>query len=196
MSAVKRAAPDRLWSPSSDPPPAPLENKSAARVDHVGIWGYRRDTLARDLGASPNNETSMAEQLLQRGDVVACAGRYFVVWTSSRGSIEAFPILLGVEATLACHVVVAGTELAAWRVTELFAAVSVTETETLDALPALRIIRVGRCSGGLICRVVGAAARAYARRNPGPVRRGELDNNQADTALLAAAQLDRSAADP
>ena len=119
----------------------------------------------------------MPGKLLKRGDVVACGGRYFVVWNPIPEAIEAFPVLLGSQASAADHVVVAGDELASWNISELTAAVCVEVSCFLPPLPTLRIIRVGRCSGGLICRVVIAAIRCFAEQKAAAKRGAELDNN-------------------
>ncbi len=105
----------------------------------------------------------MPEQLLQRGDVVACGGRYFVVWTPGAEHIVAFPILRSVVATGAHHVTVSAAELASWHLKSP-AGIDVAVQEDLPTDPALLILRIGRCSGGLVCRMVAAAARAYARK--------------------------------
>lgn len=129
----------------------------------------------------------MTDQL-QRGDVVACAGRYFVVWKEASYEVEAFPIVLGGEAGLSAHAVPIGDELLIWGISEPVAAVLAGEIETLRNVPTLRVIRIGRCSGGLICRIIGAASRAYAAQFFVDFGRDGLDNKPTQTGVLHAVE--------
>lgn len=130
----------------------------------------------------------MTEQQLQRGDVVACAGRYFVVWTVTAIEVDAFPICFGPTATFGPFRVSIGEELVGWGITDEHAAVVAGEREVLVRTAPLHAIRVGRCSGGLICRIVGVAARAHAARFMADRGRGECNNNSDTTGTLAAAE--------
>jgi hypothetical protein len=140
------------------------------------------------MRAPPNIEILMTDQLLQRGDVVACAGRYFVVWKVATAEVEAFPIGFGPVSTFGRFRVSVGEELSGWGVTDEQAAVVAGERELLVRSSRLQAIRVGRCSGGLICRIVGAAARAYAAQFIAPHGRGECNNNSDEPAALAVAK--------
>ncbi|GAB0118740.1 hypothetical protein [Acidisoma sp. 7E03] len=130
----------------------------------------------------------MTEQQLQRGDVVACAGRYFVVWKVTAAEVEAFPICFDPAATFGPFRVSIGEELVGWGITDEHAAVVAGQREVLTCTAPLRAIRVGRCSGGLICRIIGAAARADAARFVADRGRRECNNNSDTTATLAAAE--------
>lgn len=130
----------------------------------------------------------MTEQQLQRGDVVAHAGRYFVVWKGAAAEIEAFPICFGPAATFGPFRVSISEELVGWGITDEHAAVVAGERELLACSAPLRAIRVGRCSGGLICRIVGAAARAYATQFIAARGRRECNNNSDAPVTLAAAE--------
>jgi hypothetical protein len=96
----------------------------------------------------------MADQLLQRGDVVAYAGRYFVVWKAAPYDLEPFPLP--------------------------------SASRSRSAPSWSRSAK--SCSGGLICRVVGATARAYAAQFIAPDRSGEYKNNSEVIAALTTAE--------
>lgn len=129
----------------------------------------------------------MTDQLLQRGDVVACAGRYFIVWRVQDVTFDVFPIRLGSDASAGNFLVPLGDELSAWNISDQRGAVCADERETISSVPPLSVIRVGRCSGGLICRVVGAAARAFATQFFAETGRSECNNNSPRKSLLSAA---------
>ena len=136
----------------------------------------------------PIIEKPMTDQQLRRGDVVAYAGRYFVVWSQQPSAVEAFPISLGRTRRGEPGTVEIGNELASWNVSRPLARVLAGERETLLPAPTLRILRVGRCSGGLICRIVGAAARAYAAQFIDLHGRRECNNNSDTTPALTTAE--------
>lgn len=113
----------------------------------------------------PQIEMMMAEQQLQRGDVVAYAGRYFVAWHVDGSNVDAFPIRLASDFYVVNFTVDVREELSSWGITGERGVVCAGERELLIGVPQLRIIRVGRCSGGLICRIVGQAARAFVAQS-------------------------------
>lgn len=102
--------------------------------------------------------------------------------------VEAFPICFGPAATFGSFQVSIGEELTGWGITDEHAAVVAGEREVLVRTAPLRAIRVGRCSGGLICRIVRVAARAYAARFVADRGRRECNNNSDTTVTLAGAE--------